>query len=246
MKQPLIVNLNGKDIQYRKWKGKDKKRFLNSLQYGEQITLKNTIEILIHEQLLSNQTETFTQNEYRYLLSKIRGSSLGSEFNIDLVCEECEEIFNYEFDLDDVIKPIHEDLEDYDDGELQIKFGKIKNREMYLEAIDEDPEYEILFRIDELNESKDFTLETLIDFFDEMDLDKVQQVQDHYEQGRFKINDIETVKCPHCQEEMEIMFDEIPGFFPDSWFEEAFKDLLQEYHEQEIKEMMENRNMEVE
>lgn len=240
IKQKTIksVELNGKRIRFRKWKGKDKKSFIQQIkEYGlDNVSLEKTMDILVHRQLESNKEDIFSQDEYRYLLQKIRQYSLGEDMSTELYCEECQSPFTHEYKISDVIRPLHESLEDYDDGEVFIKFGGIKNKKLYLEAVQENKELEIFYRIDEFNGSKAHSVESLMEEFEDLDLDQIENIVNYFEENKFSIDDIQEVECPHCQHKTPYEFDEIPDFFPQSWFEEAFKDVMEKIKEEQTKE----------
>lgn len=232
------IELNGKRIKFRKWKGKDKKKFIQQIrEIGlENVSLEKTMNILVHGALESHKDEIFTQEEYRYLLSRIRQFSLGNDMLASLFCDNCGEEFLHEYKISEVVKPIHETLDDFDDGDVFIKFGKIKNKEMYLEQVQEDKNVEIFYRIEEFNGSRQHSIDSLMQEFDDLDLVQIEEIIDFYESNKFQIDDIKEIKCPHCNHTTDYEFDEIPDFFPQSWFEEAFKDMMQALKEKQTQD----------
>lgn len=252
------VTINDNKIKIRKWKGKDKRKFLNAISKSQSassinteepaqgLTLKDTIDILVNEQIVSVNNKDklipLSHDQYRYLLSRIRVFSLGNKLNTTLLCEECGENFNFEFNITDVLKARHSTLEDYDNGEVFIKFGPIRNIDQYLAAMEENMDLDMFFHIEEFNGSKEFSINSLIDEFDDLDLSTIDDIVSYFEDNKFKVLDVNEVTCPHCEEVNLFEFDEIPGFFPDAWFEDAFKDMLIHYQEQHDFEQTENKD----
>lgn len=237
------VNINNQRVRFRKWKGKDKKKFLSILSNAqtETLTLKDTVDVLIRSQLESHKDQTFTQEEIRYLLSRIRAQSLGNVLSVKLHCQACQQPFTHEYKITSIIKAKHSTLDVYDDGEVSIKFGKIRNQDLYFEKIQEDEALEIFFNIEEFNFQKHYSIPELIDAFDELDLDTLDNILNYYNENRFFVNDLHEIKCPHCNEIGVYEFDELPGFFPESWFNEAFVNTIKEKQLQEkVAETFEN------
>lgn len=235
-KNLLTIELNGERIRARKWKGSDKKKFINAIKQateGDSMLLK-TMDILVHNALETHKNETFTHDEYKYLLTRIRQHSLGSEMSAELVCGSCGEPIYYEYDILDVIKPLHSTLEDFENDEVHVKFGKIKNRELYLKTIENNEELDILFRIEEINGNNSFSMEELTDIIDDLSLDVIDELMQFYEENKFEINDLVEIECPSCSEKTLYEFDEIPGFFPDNWFEEIYKEMFQKMSMEEL------------
>ena len=62
------------------------------------------------------------------------------------------------------------------------------------------------------------SLDEIIDLFDNMDIDEFDNIFNQWEDIKFKIDDKYNVECPSCNDSVVYSFDEIPGFFPPSWF----------------------------
>ena len=60
-------------------------------------------------------------------------------------------------------------------------------------------------------------LEDLEKKFDDLDIDVLTEVMRQFNEARFKIDDVNVVKC-QCGKEQAYQFDELPGFLPESWF----------------------------
>lgn len=223
----MKITLNGKDFEVRKWKGRDKKNFLELVKGGELTPLK-TLEVLVDSCIENRKDETFSLDEYRYILTEIRKNSLGDELEVNLTCESCQEDFIYEYNISDVVQPVHEDLKPFVKGGTEIQFGKIKNQKIYVEKVSERKESEILFRIEKFDGDDTFTLESLEDKLDDLDLDILESLVQHFESGKFHIDNVKEIPCPHCQHVNKLEFDELPNFFPESWFKTTFESMVKE------------------
>lgn len=239
MKNDFRVKLNGEYITYRKWKGKDKKNFVQLFD-DEELSLKKTLNTLVDQVIETSKPRVFSQQEYRYLLSVIRSRTLGDEMEVQLDCSNCEKDFVHKYKISEVIQPVHSTLDEFENEEIKIKFGPIRNKDAYFQAVEENPEMDIFFRIQSVNDRLDFTLEELIDIFDDLDLDTIDEIVKYYEDNKFRVNDLVRVKCSHCEHEDEIEFDELPGFFPESWFQEAIKKIMSKEEQEEFDELNED------
>lgn len=210
----MELNLGDKKITIRKWKGKDKKNFINSLKKAN-IDQNEIMQALVYSCVEENVT--LSQDEFKYVLSRIRAVSLGEKISIEFYCDACGNVQAQEFNLKDVIRYTHKPLSEIAVGDLRIKLGEIRSREVYLQKIEEDPNYDFLLRIEEINGDDAFTLEDLEKKFDDLDLDVLTEVMAKFNESRFKIDDINVVKCK-CGKEQTYQFDELPGFLPESWF----------------------------
>lgn len=211
----MKIKVSDKTITINKWKGKNKKEFtrlLNDPKANEQQMMESLVYSCIDEDVI------LSVDEFRYVLSRIRAISLGEEINIEFYCNECEKTFTKSFELKDIIRFNYKELKEIKVNNIHIKLGNIKNKAIYSEKVAEDSNYDFLFRIEEINGNDAFSLNELEEIVDDIDLDDLEKIMEIYEDHRFKIDDINTVEC-ECGHKMKFQFDELPGFFPDSWFE---------------------------
>ena len=215
MENKQKIQVGDKVITIRKWKGKDKRTFVSVLKNPEstELDLMNAICYSCIEEPV-----VLSIDEFRYVLSRIRAFSLGEEFSIDFYCKKCGELFTKEFKLSEVFRPSFSPVKEINGGNVHIKLDDIKNKEFYYKKLKEDQIYDLLLRIEEFNGDDSFTLEQLIEKFDELDVDVIEKIFTIWEESRFKIDDENEVQCPHCGNVELYKFDEIPGFFPQSWF----------------------------
>ena len=74
-----------------------------------------------------------------------------------------------------------------------------------------------LLKIESFNGDDAFTLEGLIEKFEDLEIDTITEIMEIYDDHKFKVNDVNEIECD-CGHKMKFEFDELPGFFPDSWF----------------------------
>ena len=156
--------------------------------------------------------------EFKYVLSRIRAFSLGENIDIDFYCSECGKQEIKTFKLIDIIRGTYKPLKEIKVKNVHIKLGEIKNKDFYIKKIQEDENFDFLLRIEEFNSDRTFTLEKLIDIIDNLDIDILTEILEIYEDHKFKIDDINVIECD-CGFSEKYEFDELPGFFPESWFE---------------------------
>ncbi|UOK16787.1 hypothetical protein [Vibrio phage phiKT1024] len=210
------IKMGDKTLTINKWKGRNKKEFtrlLNDPEKNEQQMMESLVYSCIDEDVV------LSTDEFRYILSQIRAHSLGEDINFEFYCDKCNETFKKTLRISDIIRFNHKPLKNIKVDGVKIKLGEIKNKEIYAEKVVEDPLYDFLMRIEEINGNDTFSLLELEEIIDELELDVLEEVMKIYEDHRFKIDDINTVTC-ECSHEMTFKFDELPGFFPESWFEE--------------------------
>jgi rubredoxin len=211
----MILDLGNKTINIRKWKGKDKKKFISSLQK------KDIDEIEVMQSLVYDCVEedvVLSVDEFRYVLSRIRALTLGEEISIDFYCKNCGIIHKETFNLKDAIRFNYKPRKTLEVNDVKIELGDIRNKEFYIKKIAEDEIYDLLLRIVSFNSDNTFTLDELVDKLDELDLDVLDEIMKQYNESKFSIDSINTVTCPECKTEVKYDFDELPGFFPESWF----------------------------
>lgn len=212
----MKIKVGNKDITIRKWKGKDKKKFISLLK-DESLNEVSIMEAMVYSCIEENVI--LSVDEFKYVLSRIRAYSLGEEISIEFYCDKCGDVFNKEFKLSDVFTYTYKELKEIDIPGAQIKLGPIKNKEIYIKKIAEDSYYDLLLRVERINGNDAFTLEELENIIDEMDLDVLEQIMEIYYDSKFTIHDINEVQCPSCGDKSLYEFDELPGFFPETWFE---------------------------
>lgn len=215
MSYELKLKVGNKVINCRKWKGKDKKRFISAIN-KENVSETEVMESLVYDCI--QEDVILDVEEFRYVLSRIRAYSLGENIHIDFYCENCGGLYEKDFKLKDIISYSYKGLSELKSGDTVIKLGEIKNKELYTKYIQEDDIYDLLLRVEQFNGDNAFTLETLVDKFDDLDIDVLADLLEQFEQSKFKVDDVNSVECTHCKKETNFKFDELPEFFPETWF----------------------------
>lgn len=211
----MKIDLGDKTITIRKWKGKDKKKFM------QELTKENRDEMAVMDSLVYGCIEEdviLSRDEFRYVLHKIRAYSLGDKFDITLKCKGCGESEKHELSINDVIRYDFKKIDQINVGDFSIKLGPIQNKEVYVKKVVEDDSSDLLMRVKELNGEDAFTYNDLVETFDDLDLDVLEEVVEIWEEHRFKVDDVNDITCSKCGSSSTWRFDDIPDFFPKSWF----------------------------
>lgn len=211
----MKIKVGNKNLTIRKWKGKDKKAFVNSLKQ-EDINEMEIMDALVYSCLEENVI--LGKEEFKYVLTRIRAHSLGEDLNVEFYCDNCSNMFKRDFLINEIITSSFSDIDEIKVDDVSIKVGEIKNKKIYVDKVSEDDMYDLLLRVKSFNGDEAFTLQDLVDRFDDLDVDILEKVINQWEDIRFKVNDVHDVDCPHCNTITKYKFDELPGFFPENWF----------------------------
>lgn len=211
----MKISVGDKSITIKKWKGKHKKEFIRLLKEDKPDELA-IMETLVYSCI--DEDVILSTEEFRYVLMKIRALSLGKTISADFYCEKCGELHKHEFNLEELLKPVFKPIKKIEYQGTKIKLGPIRNKKIYIEKVSEDDIYDLLMRVSSINNNDGFSLLELEEIIEELDIDVIEEIFNIWEDHRFKLNDINEVECPHCHHKELYKFDELPGFFPDSWF----------------------------
>jgi hypothetical protein len=211
------TEIRGKIIKFRKWKVKDKKKFLRNSNNKQLVR-----EALVYD-VVQDQNLALSEEEYRYLLLKIREESIKNPMFMNIECSECNTDFNYEIKIPEVVSVAgDENYTDIEVGKHIFKMSDIKNRAFYQDlmfnSVDEDEKILIDFicHIDTYND-QDFSFEEINDIIINLNVEEFEKIMYKWEQMRFKVNTLHEVECPNCKYKEPFFFDDFPGFFPDTW-----------------------------
>lgn len=210
----MKITVGNKELTIRKWKGKDKKKIVKALSAGtddDQFTILNA---LVYDSI--EEDVTLSTDEFKYVLSRIRAISIGEGVDIEFYCDSCGNNFDRHFELKDIIRYSYTELSEINVPGAKIKLGEIKNKKYYVEKVVQDDIYDLLLRVEEINGNSAFTLDTLEEFFDDLDLDVLTEIVQIFEDSKFTVDDVNEVTCK-CGKVQQYQFDEIPGFIPESW-----------------------------
>lgn len=211
----MKIDLGNKKVTIRKWKGKDKKLF-KKLISDENSTQTDIMQTLVYNCI--EEDVVLSVDEFRYVLSRIRSYSLGDKLNMEFLCDNCGEISTNEYEISKVIRSDESTLDRIKVGNVDIRFGEIRNMETYLKYIQEDEVFDMILRVKSINGDDSFTMESLIDFFDELDVDVIEEIMIKFHNDKFTVDDLNTIECKNCGDKSLFKFDELPNFFPESWF----------------------------
>lgn len=214
------LKIRDKEIKFRKWKVKDKKNFIIALKANDTLAVENIVL-----DCLEDKTIPLTETEFKYVLLKIRDESIpyGLTFQID--CEECEKEFDYTSISSKLLTPNFKPYGEIKSGNVSFIMDEIQNKEYYIDAIrqcttDEEKSFiDFLYHVKKVNGNDAFTFDTLYDFVNNMDIEIGEDIFKQWNDMNFTLDSVQMVTCPHCKHEQYIQFDELYGFFPDSWFE---------------------------
>jgi len=212
----MKIDLGSKIITIRGWRGKDKKAFLKSLE-DKEISETKVMDTLVYSCI--EEDVILSTQEFKYVLSRIRAISLGEEITIEFYCTECGELYTETFLLKDIMRFTYTELKEIQEEGIKIKIGEIKNKSIYIQKLAEDELYDLLLRVESFNNDESFTLDELMEKFDNLELNTLSSIIQQYNNSKFTIDDVNIVKCPFCKFETKYEFDELPEFFPETWFE---------------------------
>lgn len=214
----MKIKLNNREITIRKWKAKEKKEFLNTVRNSE--SLDTLQDVLVYNCI--EEKVALNADEFKYVLTQIRSYSLGDEIELEFFCDNCKTKFLNTIKLSSVVKPLISDKKEIKSKNYKIKLSEIRNVDFYKEIIKANPteerDYDFYLRIQSINGDDSMTLDEIVQLFDEMDIDEFDSIFNQWEDIRFKIDDSADISCKNCETIVKYSFDEIPGFFPPSWF----------------------------
>lgn len=211
------TKLRNIDIKYRKWKVKDKKKFLNAGDNKQEMR-----EALVYD-CLEDKKIALSEEEFKYLMIKIRETSLEDKVQYVFNCSNCAQPFEFTADLNKIMTG---DYKPYDEIVVKnhiFKMGELKNREFYEQALaiadshDEKLLLDFILHVEAYNDNDGYTFTQLNEIINNLDADIFEKIFLMWEDMKFKLNNIYEVQCPHCNFTEYYEFDDMPGFFPASW-----------------------------
>ena len=216
-KYEFSTKIRDVEVKYRKWKVKDKKKFINS--DGNKKELR---EALVYD-CIEDKKIALSEDEFKFLLIKIRETSLEDKVEYNFQCDKCSEEFHFVADLNEIMTAEYKPYDEIVVKNHIFKMGELKNREFYedamaiAESIDEKNLLDFILHIEAYNDGDGYTFNQLNDIINELDADVFEKIFLQWEEMRFKLNSVYEVICPHCNHGTYYEFDDMPGFFPASW-----------------------------
>jgi len=207
------VQVRDKTINFRKWKVKDKKKFVENPG-----TVK---EALVYDCMENNQV--LDDEEYKFMLMRIRDASIKNSIGWLFHCDNCDNVFEYTADLTEIMVPEFLPYGELQSGNVTFMMQPICNQAYYDNKISEaqTPEesyiFDFVLHVNSYNDNDGMTFDSLIETINNMDLDVFEDIFSQWERMRFKVQNVHDVTCTNCKTTETYEFDDLPGFFPDSW-----------------------------
>lgn len=202
---PFTMKIRGKELHFRSWKVKDMKNYKNAEEISGQ--RKALVYDCIKE---DNALDSF---EYLYALIQIRQKSIQEKIKYNFKCTECEQFYEAEVDLSDIVHTDYKEYAPFTIGEHTYEFSDIKNRDYY-ESMEHSELIDLIMHVDNIDGDKSLTLEEVTTFFDELPIQEFIEIKEKYNEQRFKVEMKGKVKCSHCGNEVNMIFDTLPNFVP--------------------------------
>lgn len=211
------VKLRGKSIKFRKWKVKDKKKYLENIK-----NIPLAREALIYD-CLEDKRIALDDEELKYMLIQIRMASLKDPIEYEFTCEKCKGAYDYSADLSQIVSMEGSNIATLVSGNTELEMSNITNKDFYQELFLSAKTYEakelvdFMMHIKSVNGNDGFTFEQLNDMVSNMDAKDFEDIFEKWMDARQRVNNVGAVTCPHCGHEEWYEFDALPGFFPQSW-----------------------------
>jgi hypothetical protein len=213
------VKLMDKNIRFRKWKIKDKKKFLSNK--SDSILVK---EALVYD-CLEDKKISLSNEEYNFLLIQIREASLKEKIEYFFECPSCEKEHKFTADLTKIVSGDFKQYGLLSSGKHEFVMQRILNRDFYEKHMSEQTDKEemklidFILHIKSYNDNDALSFNELNSIINDLDVDVFEDCFKQWEEMRFKLNSFSNVECPNCKTSTEYEFDDFPGFFPSSWDE---------------------------
>jgi hypothetical protein len=211
------LKLRDKTFKFRKWKVKDKKKYLENIQ-----STPMSREALVYD-CMEDKKIALDEEEIKYVLIQIREASIKDPIEYTFTCENCNGQYDYSAKLSEIITLDGSNVGEIVSGSTSFEMGHVQNRDFYqglvLSALhEEDKELiDFMLHIKSFNGNDGFTFDMLNDFVSNMDVKEFEVAFDKWQKMKLTTNNVSSVICPHCNHEEWYQFDALPGFFPASW-----------------------------
>lgn len=202
--------INGKKIEYRKWKVIDKKNL------DKAISTIDKRKVIVYDCL--KEPVPLDLDEFNCVLALIRDYSLHSDVSFDLECSECNEQFTYSKPVSEIVTFKEADYSSIDNIEL----GSVQNIELYEEKINntltnmERYLTDFAMHIKRINGS-DVSYEEAIDYIENLDVDIFEKIITEWDKKKSKCLYEKEIICPKCGKSTLYNLENMPEFFPNSW-----------------------------
>jgi hypothetical protein len=214
------VKLRDKQVNFRKWKVKDKNKFKAAMKENSNPRI---VEQALVFDCLEDPSITLTPEEYKYLMVQIRKESVGDALHYEFICQDCGTEYEFDISIADTFIPTAKPY-----GKLKVKdtefvMGEIQNLNIYKEEVSKFTDnyerslFDFLMHVNKLNGSDTFTFDELFNFVNDMDLDIAEEIFKQWDEMKFNLKESKHVQCPNCKSTINVDFDILPGFLPANW-----------------------------
>ena len=210
------IDLGHKVVQIRKWKAKDRKLFRQLVVENPENIDKKIIDVLVKSCVkdLSTNPIDLSYDELQYLFIKIREISISDEFEFTYTCKSCSKENITKNKINDIISFTWSPWVNIGGFEIQpIQNAAIYNKKITTKEYDEN--MELAFHIKTID-GKMMSFDKVIEYIEDMEVGKLDEVMKEFNKMRFSVVNKKTFNCS-CGVERTFIFDQIPGFFPDTW-----------------------------
>jgi len=221
----VTFNLKNKKVDCRKWRVKDKNKFVLATNTGNS---KDVRDALVYDCMKT--PTTLSNEEYKFVFMQLRDASIKQRISYQFDCEYCNNEFITDVNLSDVITKQYNQNNVVKSSTYEFVMGDICNRQFYDEHMvgsdDEKFIVDFILHIKTCNNDTTKTFDQILDIINELEVDEFEEIVKGWNDIRFQTNIISDIECPKCKKSTTFEFDELPGFFPDSWGIKYVKDTI--------------------
>lgn len=222
MTEYIKTTISGIEIEYRKWKVKDKLE-LDKVDSDTSLTqldrqLKKR-EIFVYNCM--KERKQLDIEQYNYLLSLIRDYSLHNKIEFSLECSKCKAQFHRQFSTPEIITFRDSEYKEIKVSDKTFKLGNVTNENYDRDILNSFSNAErfivdFAYHVQEVNgETLDF--KDVIDILTDLDVDDYQTLFTEYDSQKSLCDFSKGITCPECGNIEIYQFDNLTSFFPSSW-----------------------------
>ncbi len=205
------IDLGHKKVNARKWKAKDRKLFKDAIQKEKDIDESLTKYLVMN--CLEDNNVDLSDEEIQYIILQIRKHSISDSFKFEWTCD-CGYKNSEIIKIDDIQKT---HFKEYTSSGC-VEFQDVKNAKMYNSDKNRDEISELAYRTKSINSDMSMSFSEVKDYFEDMDIDELDKILDDLYSMMFTVSSKKKLTCKECSKKQEFEFDEIPSFFPESWY----------------------------
>jgi len=216
------VPFGKKEVTIREWKGKDRKAFKNLIKESDNLSEEAIADILVYKCI--EEDVVLSPYELKYILGLLRSKSISDDIKFNWTCE-CSHKNTTDLKISEIQRGIVYDGEapEFKLNGKTVVFKNVKNTKIYKELMTSANEERFLvdmaLHIHSIDGDESRTLQELLEYFDEECTTKeLDKLWNQYRECMFKLDDVNELTCERCNTKQKFRFDEIPGFFPETWF----------------------------